>query len=278
MTTVELPRISIVTPSYNHRQYLSTAIRSVIEQGYPNLEYIVLDGGSTDGSRAVIESFSDRIDYWRSEKDDGQSDAIGEGFTMASGEVLGWINSDDAYFPGTLDRIGRFFAQYPDVGLVTAGTVYTDQEGKVTSCYERPKPLKWFAKRGVAYFGQQAMFFRKGVYEQVGGIRRDFHFLMDTELYYRILMSGAECQSFRGLCGFFRWHSQMKSIRREGRKAEERRIMEEEYGFGLPKYESILAHSLYRTWQVANGNYLIAHLETKRLRGKSIAEIWNWSN
>ncbi len=277
MTTHELPRISIVTPSYNHRPYLSTAIRSVIEQDYANLEYFVMDGGSDDGSKSIIAQYSQGIDYWCSEKDEGQSDAIGRGFSLASGDILGWINSDDAYFPGILERIGRFFLQHPNVGLVTAGTAYTNQEGNITSCYERPKPLLWFAKRGIAYFGQQAMFFRRDIYEQVGGIRRDFHFLMDTELYYRILLSGVECQSFWALGGFFRWHSQMKSIRREGRKADERRIMEEEYGFGLPKYESVLAHILYRTWQLTNGNYLAAYRETNRLRHKSIADIWGWS-
>jgi len=260
MTANKLPKITIITPSYNHGIFIETAIRSVIEQNYPNLEYFVIDGGSADETQKIIRQFSGKIDYWCSEKDGGQSDAIAKGFTMASGEILGWINSDDAYFPSTLDKIGYFFNRHPEVSLVTSGTVYTDKEGRITSCYERPKQRLWFAKRGITYFGQQAMFFRKQVYKDVGGIRRDFHFLMDTELL--------------GLCGFFRWHSDMKSIRREGRKADEKRIMEKEYG--LINSAKKPFHLIYRTWQVINGNYALSLFETMRMKGKSISDIWLW--
>jgi len=274
ITVKNLPKISIITPSYNHGMFIETAIRSVIEQNYPNLEYFVIDGGSTDGTQKIISEFSAKIDYWCSEKDGGQSDAIAKGFTRASGEILGWINSDDAYFPSTLNKIGHFFSRHPEVSLVTAGTVYTDKEGRITSCYERPSQRLWFAKHGITYFGQQAMFFRKQVYKDVGGIRRDFHFLMDTELLLRILLAGAKCGSLRGLCGFFRWHSDMKSIRREGRKADEKRIMEEEYGLINSSQKPF--HLIYRIWQVINGNYALSLFETMRMKGKSISDIWLW--
>lgn len=272
------PKISIVTPSYNQRPFIETAIRSVVEQDYPDLEYFVIDGGSNDGSQEIIEKYSAAIDWWCSEPDDGQSHAIAKGFARATGGILAWINSDDAYFPGTLKKVGRFFVEHPDVDVVTAGTAYTDVYGRITSCYERPASKVWFAERGVMYYGQQAMFFGKQIYEQIGGIRLDFHYAMDTELLLRILLSGGKCGTFRGLCGFFRWHDAMKSIRRQGRKAEEGHILEEEYNWGLPRSQKRLALTLYRLWQVANGNYALSLLKTIALRGRSIADIWGWSN
>ena len=272
-----LPKITVVTPSYNQAQFLETTLKSVLEQDYACLEYIVIDGGSTDNSQEVIERYATKLHYWCSERDEGQSDAIAKGFELGSGDVLGWINSDDAFFPNALAMVGQYFSQHPEVSLVTAGTAYTNQAGMVTSCYERPRPLRWLAQRGITYFGQQAMFFRRSAYMEVGGIRRDFHYLMDTELLFRILASGAECGSFRGLCGFFRWHDQMKSIRRYGRKADERKIMEAEYGFGRPHWLLTPCRSLYRTWQTINGNYADSFLKTRALQGRTIDDIWGWS-
>lgn len=103
-----LPRITIVTPSYNQGQFLERTIVSVLQQGYPNLEYIVMDGGSTDGSVDVIKKYQDRLTYWESGPDQGQSEAINKGFAKSSGEILGWLNSDDTLEPGALRRLGAF--------------------------------------------------------------------------------------------------------------------------------------------------------------------------
>lgn len=204
---------------------------------------------------------------------------MAKGFARCTGEISAWINSDGAYFPGTLKKVGSFFAEHPDVDVLTAGTAYTDVYGRITSCCERPASKVWFAKRGVMYYGQQAMFFRKQIYEQVGGIRLDFHYLMDdTELVLRILLSGAKCDAFRGLCGFFRWHERMKSIRRLGRKAEEIQMLREEYNRGVSVIEKFLTLIVFRLWQLVNGNYLLSLRETMALKGKSIDEIWEWNN
>src|SRR5687767_5199473 len=109
-----LPVISLVTPSLNQASFLERAIRSVIEQNYPNLEYIVMDGGSTDGSVDIIEEYSDRLAYWVSEPDGGQSAAINAGWSRSSGNVLAWLNSDDYLLPGTLQWPGQFFADHLD--------------------------------------------------------------------------------------------------------------------------------------------------------------------
>src|SRR5687767_14913471 len=103
------PRITIVTPSFNQAQYLEQTLRSVLDQDYPNLDYIVVDGGSTDGSVEIIRRYADRLSWWVSEKDDGQSHAINKGFARAGGEVFGYINSDDILYPGALDAVARAY-------------------------------------------------------------------------------------------------------------------------------------------------------------------------
>src|SRR5258706_15191827 len=126
---VALPRITIVTPSYNQAQYVDATIRSVLEQGYPNLEYIVVDGASTDGSAEVIRRHADRLAWWVSEKDGGQSAALAKGFARATGDVLAWLNSDDLYLPGTLATVARVFPPEPDVGFIYGSRVVIDPGG-----------------------------------------------------------------------------------------------------------------------------------------------------
>ena len=125
-----LPKISVVTPSFNQAPFLEETIQSVLSQGYPDLEYIVMDGGSTDGSAEIIGKYADRLTDWKSAKDGGQADAIRTGFARATGEILCWLNSDDTIAPGTLRRIGEFFAANPDVDLVYGDLNLVTAEGK----------------------------------------------------------------------------------------------------------------------------------------------------
>src|SRR6266849_8649816 len=115
---MRLPRLSIVTPSYNQGGYLGQTIESVLSQDYPDLEYIVLDGGSRDGSVEIIRKVEPRLAYWRSSPDGGQTAALREGFERATGEVLGWLNSDDWLEPGALRTVGESFAAHPEVDIV----------------------------------------------------------------------------------------------------------------------------------------------------------------
>jgi glycosyltransferase involved in cell wall biosynthesis len=223
---MKYPRISVVTPSFNQARYLEQTLRSVLEQGYPNLEYIVIDGASTDGSRAILERYSPRLAYCRSESDQGQSDAIAKGFRRATGEILCWLNSDDLLLPEALHRVGRYFERHSEAESVSGGafvidaaglpsrTVYGSYTLGVSSTFDR---FRFFGQEGVF---QQATFWRRTAYEAVGGIDPKFQFAMDLDLFTRL----AERRRFGCLprmLACFRLHEDCKSMRlQEVRKSE----------------------------------------------------------
>lgn len=127
----DLPKISIITPSYNQARFLEQTIQSVLDQSYPNLEYIIMDGGSTDGSAAIIKKYERHLKYWVSEKDKGQADAVYRGFEMASGDIFGYINSDDYYLPGALHHIAERFAEHPEIQWLIGGCLTVNSNGKI---------------------------------------------------------------------------------------------------------------------------------------------------
>ena len=125
-----LPKVSIITPSFNQGQFLEASIRSVLEQDYPNLEYIVVDGGSKDDSVEVIKKYQDRLAWWVSEKDKGHADALNKGFSHATGEILAWLNSDDIYFPGAVSEAISILQRHPEVGMVYGDADLIDDSGE----------------------------------------------------------------------------------------------------------------------------------------------------
>ena len=139
----KLPSISIVTPSYNQAAFLDETIRSVLGQKYDGLEYVVIDGGSSDGSVAVLERHAPSLSYWVSEPDGGQYDAIAKGFSKTSGEVMGWLNSDDQYTPWAFSIVGEIFARFPEIEwLTTLYPIWWDQSGRAVHC----EPLRGFSR------------------------------------------------------------------------------------------------------------------------------------
>jgi len=185
------PRISIVTPSYNQGQFIEETIRSVLLQGYPNLEYIMMDGGSTDRSVEIIRKYEPWLAYWVSKPDDGQSAAIGEGFNRSTGNILAWINSDDRYLTGTFARVARFFTTRPKVAFGCGDINSIDVEGAfIKRAYVvRPWPFIT-ANTGWHRWFQQGSFWRRDIYEKVGGVDVSLQFCMDTELFIRLTRAG----------------------------------------------------------------------------------------
>lgn len=184
--TSSLPRITIVTPSYQQSRYLERTIRSVLDQNYVNLEYIVLDGGSTDGSVEIIKKYAERIDFWISEKDGGQSAAINRGLKMATGEVVGWLNSDDTFAPGALHRIAKRYQGDRELDLLYGHTCLIDSEDRVirrlvsipTTGYE----VRYFCRD---LWSQPGTTWRRRVHDKVGYLDESLHFLMDGDFWIR---------------------------------------------------------------------------------------------
>jgi glycosyltransferase involved in cell wall biosynthesis len=186
------PKLTIITPSFNQASSLETTIRSVLDQGYENLEYFVVDGGSSDGSVDIIERYADRLAWWTSERDRGQTDALNKGLRRATGDVVAYINSDDWYLPGAFDRaIGAL--ERSDASWVVGAARFVDEHGELTHVWhpELPRTTRrvwWMLDPwGVP---QAATFWRRELFERHGHFREDMHYAFDTEYGLRLAYAG----------------------------------------------------------------------------------------
>jgi glycosyltransferase involved in cell wall biosynthesis len=215
----DLPLVSIVTPSYNQAQFLEQTIRSVLEQDYPRIEYMIVDGGSTDGSVDIIKKYADRLAWWVSEKDSGQAEAINKGLLRAHGELIAWLNSDDVYLPGAVSAAVRAFEQKPQTGLVYGNVLAVDERG-------RPLNLLRYGDRGVTglmefrIIGQPSVFMRRQVLEQTGFLDPSYHFLLDHQLWLRMAQITGMDYLPKTLSEA-RFHRQSKNVARAAEFGEE---------------------------------------------------------
>ena len=207
---VTWPSIAIVTPSYNQAPYLEETIRSVLEQDYPNLAYAVVDGGSNDGSAAIIEKYKERLSYAVSEKDKGQSDAIVKGMGRVRGEIMAYLNSDDFLSPGVLRYVGAYFASHPEVDAVYGHRIIVDEDSREVGRWILPKHYEESTKY-FDYIPQETLFWRKEIYDQCGGIDPEYHFAMDWDFILRMQQHGARFQRLPYYMGCFRAHGVQKS-------------------------------------------------------------------
>jgi glycosyltransferase involved in cell wall biosynthesis len=179
-----LPKISLVTPSLNQGRFIRATLESVLSQGYPDLDYRVQDGGSTDGTLAVLREFEARVPFV-SGKDAGQADAINRGLARATGEVLGYLNSDDVLLPGALAAVGETFVSDPDLVFVWGRASYLDEAGNAVSPYlVRPDAIERLAD--ACFIAQPAAFFRRKVWEEIGLFDESLHHTMDYDYWLRI--------------------------------------------------------------------------------------------
>lgn len=207
-------KISIVTPSFNQGQYLEQTIRSVLFQDYPNLDYIVIDGASSDGSATIISKYSSHLSYWVSEKDSGQADALCKGFSKATGQILGWVNSDDILLPNTLNIVGRYFVENPAVGVVYGNRLLIDHDGNEIGRQYPPSFIPaacWGQGQRVC---QEAVFWRREIYDKIGGINPRWFFIMDFDLFYRMSLV-VRFTKLRSHLGCMRIHPETKSSRHD---------------------------------------------------------------
>lgn len=179
-----LPLVSVVTPTYNMARFLPETIESVLSQDYPRIEYIVMDGGSTDGTLDILKRFEGRL-TWFSARDKGQSDAVNKGFLRTTGEIFTFLNADDVYFPGAVRAAVDTFRDHPDAGVVYGDAVYTREDGSVIKQYPvLPYDHDWLGHQ--CYICQPASFIRSEVFREVGMLDPSLHLTLDYELWLRI--------------------------------------------------------------------------------------------
>lgn len=216
------PRISVVTASFNRVTYLREAIDSVLAQRYPALEYVVVDGGSSDGSAEVVASYADRLAWWVTERDQGQYHAINKGFAHTTGDVMAWLNSDDLYLPWTLSLVGEIFTQLPEVEwLTTAFPMTWDRDGRAVNCTYRPGYARsgflrgeylpgdaWYAS---GFVQQESTFWRRSLWERCGGaLDTQYSLAADFDLWVRFSKEAA-LYAVDAPLGGFRSHGDQKS-------------------------------------------------------------------
>lgn len=180
------PLVSIVTPSYNQARFLEETIRSVLGQDYERIEYIIVDGGSTDGSLEIIRRYADRLAWWVSEPDGGQTDAINKGFSHAKGQILAWLNSDDTYRPGAVSEAVAYLLAHPEAAMVYGDACFIDENGNETGKFPARQTDYRRLRRGYVHIPQQAAFFRADLWRKVGPLDPSFYFAMDYDLWVRL--------------------------------------------------------------------------------------------
>ncbi len=256
----QVPLVTMVTPSLNQGAFLEQAMLSVLQQDYPAIEYIVMDGGSSDGSVEIIRRHQDRLAYWVSEPDAGQSVAINRGFARAKGTVFAWLNSDDLLMPSAVSIAMHFLEAEPDVGLVYGDRVEINGEGK-TIGYLRCPPHDPEMFRKDVTLPQETVFFRRGVYEAVGGLDEDLHFAMDLDLWCKIARV-ARMRHIPAFLARFRRHHRSKSVVYDAVENATRRRYQEERELVMQRhFEKRLPGTLERRlyhWQRKAALYLAA--------------------
>ena len=227
------PRVSVVTPTFNQRVFLEETMRSVLLQGYPDLEYLVMDGGSTDGSVEVILRYADRLAYWVSRPDGGQSQALNAGLRKATGEVLGWLNGDDTYEPGAVSEAARVFAADPAVVMAYGDCANVDGAGTVFSV-SRSRPFDYdrLLRRWPNFIAQPTVFLRREALAAVGGLDESLEFAMDYDLWLRVARLGRAVYIPR-IQGRFRVHPDSKTTRHPDRFWPEVRRVSRRHGGGF---------------------------------------------
>ena len=248
----DLPLVSIVTPSFNQARYIEATILSVLGQEYPRIEYIVVDGGSTDGTVEIIKKYEARLASWVSEPDRGQTDAINKGFARAKGDILAWINSDDTYEPGAAAAAVQYLQEHPEVGLVYGDCNFINERGGVIGKFNAAQTDLPLLRRGYVHIPQQATFFRSDLWRQVGPLDPSFYFAMDYDLWTR-LAARSEIKYLPQTWANFRLHTSGKTIVADDRCWPE--MIRVHYRDGGSFFSTIVAKYYIR---------------------KLIAPIWNW--
>lgn len=282
------PLISIVTVVYNGEKFLEEAIESVINQNYDNVEYIVIDGGSTDGSIDIIKKYEDQIDYWVSEPDEGQSDAFIKAFSVCQGEWLTWLNGDDILLPGALSELVQTGLKHSDIECFTGNVIWTTADNKIIQCRKGEKWNNLLPKLGVLNVYGPTTFFKKDLYEKVEGINRDLHYKMDTDIWWQFYKVNANFMRLKLYTWTLRLHEDAKMSGHNFEnstqsdlshpswkaKRKESKYIEEKYKKPISRPLRILGKITLLLNRLMSWEYLESLYHTQSYANKHINEIY----
>lgn len=227
---LDQPLVSIVTPSYNQGRFLEETILSVLEQDYPNIEYLVMDGGSSDGSLDILHRYASRLAYWESQTDRGQAQAINKGLQRARGDILGWLNSDDLLLQGTVSRVVEAFSLHPEVDVIYGRLERVDEHGFLVPTPLLPKDHLDFSLHhviGECIVNQPGSFWHRRIMEQVGYLDENLRYAMDYDLWIRMALAGGRFMHLPEGVARFRLSNTSKTVTQSAAMAEEQlRILE----------------------------------------------------
>jgi glycosyltransferase involved in cell wall biosynthesis len=205
------PKISIITPSLNQGQFLERTILSVLNQNYPNLEFIIIDGGSNDESLSIIKRYEKYLSYWVSEKDEGQSDALNKGFKKATGEIIGWQNSDDIYLPDVFKKISQIFKESRKIDIVYGNRIDIDENDNIIGESRFTRFSKTVYQYDGISLGTQSTFWKRDLFTKIGYLDINFQFAMDYEFFLRAAVKGAKFKYTPYYLGAMRRHKAAKT-------------------------------------------------------------------
>jgi len=252
------PKISVVTPSFNQGQYIEATIESVLGQKYPNLEYIIMDGGSTDGTVGIIEKYSEHLAYWVSEPDEGQTDALIKGFDRASGDILCWLCSDDLFESKTLHEVAETFTEQPDWQVVYGDSFWIDADSRPIRFKREIGFNRFIWMYDHNYLPQPSTFWRRGIYEQVGGLDIRWDLTMDADLWIRFAERATPHHVPRAWSRM-RYYPEQKNLRLRDESDEEDALIRSRYlpdePVWLRRSKRVCAKGLRVALKLARGAY-----------------------
>jgi glycosyltransferase involved in cell wall biosynthesis len=248
-----MPKISVVVPSFNQAKYLELTLRSILDQQYPNLELIVIDGGSKDESPDIIRKYEKHMKFWCSEPDGGQTQGIIKGFSHATGEILCFLNSDDLFEPGALREVGEYFARHPDADAVYGNALWIDADGNTLQPKKEIPFNRFIWLYTYNYIPGMSMFWRRTIYDKAGGLNPAFQLAFDADLWIRFSDAHGKIKHVARQWSRMRYYPDQKN----------RRLREQS------DREDMLIRSRYWKNQVMPSTY---HLRRKIARGLRI--LW----
>ena len=264
------PKISIITPSFNQGQYIEETILSILNQNYPNIEYIIIDGGSTDNTIEVLKKYDKNITYWISERDNGQSEALNKGLKKATGEIIYWLNSDDLLLPDAFNKVVQYFESNKDIDFVNGYMLVIDKNSNILFSLFILKQRRFYARRGIYYVTQPSMFFRRKIFDTIGLLKEDFHAQMDKELLIRIFESNFKIGELKKIIAAFRYHEASKSILSTEIWIEDTLKLLKIYPNNYGQKPKIFSKIIYGINKLFYGIYFKNWIFKKEWKGKSI--------